>query len=84
MEPEKSNPLFWKNEELTIDETDPFAADVLQREVYADNLTRLIESTRQPFVLGINAPWGAGKTTFLRMWSAKLRNQGHYTIYFNA
>lgn len=34
--------------------------------------------------MGLNAPWGTGKTTFVEMWAQKLKNQGHTSLYFNA
>ena len=34
--------------------------------------------------MAIDAPWGAGKTTFLKMWSQQLRNKGFPVADFNA
>ena len=34
--------------------------------------------------MAIDAPWGAGKTTFLKMWSQRLRNAGFPVVDFNA
>jgi predicted KAP-like P-loop ATPase len=62
----------------------PFANDVLEREASIKRLTNLVESTEQPFVLSIEAPWGWGKTTFIRMWKAHLESKGHTCFLFNA
>ena len=35
-------------------------------------------------MLAVDAAWGAGKTTFLRIWSRYLRNQGFPVVRFNA
>jgi hypothetical protein len=35
-------------------------------------------------VLAINGPWGTGKTTFIQMWEALLRQRGFATAYLNA
>lgn len=76
--------MLKKNTDLQIDPKDPFKEDCLHRQEAAENLTLLIRSITQPFVLSINAPWGMGKTTFIKMWQAKLKNEGHACIYFNA
>jgi len=62
----------------------PFENDVLERKASIEKLTHLVKSTEQPFVLSVEAPWGWGKTTFIRMWKAHLESQGHTCFYFNA
>jgi hypothetical protein len=62
----------------------PFDKDKLGRKPDADLLTALIRSEPRPNVISVDAPWGGGKTTFLDMWSADLRLQGHPTIRYNA
>ena len=69
---------------LEIPADNPFANDLLDREQYADILTSLIETSKTGFTMSINATWGYGKTTFIRMWEAKLRTQGYSTVYINA
>lgn len=76
--------MLKKNTELLIDPKNPFKEDCLHRQDIAENLTQLVRTITQPFVLSINAPWGMGKTTFIKMWQAKLQNEGHPCIYFNA
>ena len=44
----------------------------------------MLRSVDGPCVLAVDAPWGAGKTTFLRMLSHHLRNQEFPVIEFNA
>jgi predicted KAP-like P-loop ATPase len=62
----------------------PFVNDKLERESFAKNLTLLVQSTNQPFVISIEAPWGWGKTTFIKMWKLYLESLGHTCLYFNA
>jgi hypothetical protein len=62
----------------------PFANDVLNRNASIERLTNLVKSTEQPFVLSVEAPWGWGKTTFIRMWKAHLESKGHTCLLFNA
>ena len=61
----------------------------LEREPIADNLTKIIENLggKGSFVLGIDSPWGTGKTTFIKMWQKKLeleKSDKIFTIHFNA
>ncbi len=86
MSPSQSSPLRrpHKADELVISEPNPFGADLFQRGAIAKNLGALIRTIEQPFVLLLTAPFGSGKTTFLRMWSQSLTNDGHMCFYFNA
>src|SRR5262245_29965012 len=76
--------MLKKNVELTIPLNNPFQHDKLDRQKIADNLTLLVQSTSQPFVLSVQAPSGWGKTTFLKMWKVQLEAAGHICLYFNA
>ena len=63
---------------------DPFANDLLMNHVRAQALTNLIERAGPPYVIAVDAEWGNGKTTFLRMLKQKLQNEGFGVIAFNA
>ena len=63
---------------------DPFANDAIGRRTQAERLTRLVERIEGPCVIALDAPYGAGKTTFLRMWAQTLRNEGFGVAEFNA
>lgn len=63
---------------------DPFANDAIERRTQAERLTQLVERIEGPCVIALDAPYGAGKTTFLRMWAQKLRNEGFRVAEFNA
>lgn len=69
---------------VEVPESDPFANDLLSRKKVGETLTALLEANREPLVLCINAEWGGGKTTFLRMWRQMLINNGLRTLHFNA
>lgn len=45
----------------------PFGKDLLNRKQYADVLTQIVKNTEDGFTLSINADWGYGKTTFVKM-----------------
>lgn len=75
---------MFKSKEILIPEENPFLNDSLNRKESAEALTEFVLSTNDPMVICIDAPWGQGKTTFLRMWEQHLKNKQIPTIYFNA
>lgn len=70
--------------EIEIPEENPFKNDRLGRRKLIESLTNLVGAIEGPCVIAVDAPWGAGKTTFLRMWSQHLRNQKFPVVEFNA
>ncbi len=70
--------------EIEPDQKNPFSKDLLNRKQYADILTQIVKHAEGGFTLSINADWGYGKTTFIKMWEKVLQNEGYQTIYFNA
>ena len=71
--------------ELEIPERNPFLNDKLDREHLSDVLTDVVTFYGQSgCVMALNGEWGAGKTTFVKMWGQKLKNNGFKTLYFNA
>jgi len=73
-----------KAPQIQIVPEDPFKNDLLGRKTCAEHLTELLRSYEEPLVLAINATFGDGKTTFLRMWREHLKLNGFKTLYFNA
>jgi len=71
-------------EDVEVPPDNPFANDRLEREPHAQILTNILRGIEGPCVLAIDAPWGAGKTVFLRMWAAHLRREGFSVADFNA
>ena len=70
--------------EIQIPDDDPFANDLLDRKKQADILTRVVQTIEGPCAIAVDAAWGAGKTTFLKMWAQQLRGQGFPVVEFNA
>lgn len=70
--------------EVVICEDDPFKYDLLDRKEKAEVLTSLVSNIDGPCTMAIDAAWGAGKTTFLKMWGQHLRNEGFPVVEFNA
>ena len=69
---------------IEVPENDPFKNDLLDRKDSVKVLTSIVGSIEGPCVLAVDAAWGTGKTTFLRMWMQYLRNDGFPVVYFNA
>ncbi|OAR47380.1 KAP family P-loop NTPase fold protein [Vibrio parahaemolyticus] len=76
--------MILKAREVEVLQSDPFFNDELNRKESAEILSEFILSSSDPMVLCLDAPWGQGKTTFLRMWEQHLKNREIPTIYFNA
>ena len=70
--------------EIEIPEHNPFENDLLERKESIEVLTHLIGSFDGPCVIAVDAPWGHGKTTFLKIWDEYLRSREFRTIEFNA
>ncbi len=58
--------------------------DIFEREKFGRNILNLIENINDELVLAIDAPWGEGKTTFIKMWRGMLAEEGIQSIYFDA
>ena len=70
--------------EIDVNADDPFKNDLLDRKELVEVLTHLVGNIEGPCVLAVDAAWGTGKTTFLRIWAQHLRNQGFPIVEFNA
>ena len=73
--------------EVVITPDAPFDNDALDRENLARPLTQLVESSTMPimpYTLALDANWGEGKTTFLKMWQADLQKSGFQCVYYDA
>jgi hypothetical protein len=73
-----------KTKDISINPQSPFDNDLLDRKDEIINLTNIIQNIEDPLVLAINAPWGTGKTTFIKLWRTYLEQQDQKTLYFNA
>lgn len=70
--------------DIDVPEEDPFRNDLLDRKQPAEILSHLVGSIEGPCVIAVDAAWGNGKTTFLRLWAQRLRNEGFPVVEFNA
>lgn len=73
------------NKPIDIDLKSIFKEDLLNREPVIKDLSELILKTESNFVLSVNAEWGAGKTTFIKLWQSYLETEQNInSIYFSA
>ncbi|AKS24315.1 hypothetical protein ABH19_11980 [Leptospirillum sp. Group II 'CF-1'] len=63
---------------------EPFGSDLFERKALASRLTDYLYRLREGCVIGIDAPWGDGKTWFGKNWEADLKKQGFKTVYLDA
>lgn len=76
--------LFMPSLEVGDEEGFTPEKDLFGRKVIGEGLTSLVTSLDQPLVLALDAQWGSGKTTFLKMWAGELRNAGFGVVFFDA
>lgn len=76
--------MQFKSKEIEIPDNNPFENDRLESKNHVENLSHLLENIDSPIVVSINAPWGQGKTTFLKMLNKKLQQKKYKTVFFSA
>lgn len=58
--------------------------DIFNRKPFGEALLSLIQNTEDELVLALDAPWGEGKSTFIRMWRGLLSEKNVPNVYFDA
>ena len=70
-----------KEVEIEIKSGKPFSEDKLGRAPLAQNLTEICDALSESgAVIAIDGEWGAGKTTFVKMWRQMLEDDEYQTI----
>lgn len=69
MTQERDNGYRIQPDKFIPDSKDPFANDLMGRKPQADALVKLATSVSGPAVIAVDAPYGVGKSTFLRMFA---------------
>lgn len=86
--PSPTPSISLKEKDIIVDENDnwPCTADSLGRDLEISNLNKVLMNVEAPFVFALDAPWGAGKTTFVKLWQhyLKIKHNDFVSIYFNA
>lgn len=62
----------------------PFDDDLLGLKPFAETISNIVVSTKDPFVFSINSPYGTGKTFFLRRLHCLLEQKGCMCVSYNA
>lgn len=70
--------------EFTAEPEDPFRSDQLNRRQQVEALCRILQTVEGHLAVCLDAPWGAGKTAFVKMCCAQLRSEGVRVVDFNA
>lgn len=70
--------------DIEVPPENPFIHDCLGRKSSVEALTHLLSNFESPCVIAVDAPWGNGKSTFLKMWSSHLQTNKFHIIKFNA
>lgn len=63
---------------------DPWCDDKLGRKDTAKRLANMIAGQNGPLTIGLNGPWGEGKTFFLKRFQKTYASKGGCAVYFNA
>ncbi|EOB3604621.1 KAP family P-loop NTPase fold protein [Vibrio vulnificus] len=72
---------------IGVDEGFSSEKDLFHRKQFGDRLYNLINNSSENLVLALDAQWGEGKSTFIKMWSGENRCKQEpplETIYFDA
>ena len=67
--------MSFRPPELVIDPDDPFKKDTLARKPQVEALCGVIETDERPLVVAVDGKFGSGKSTFLAMCAAHLRQE---------
>ena len=67
--------MSFRPPELLIDPADPFKEDTLARKAQVEALCAVIEADKRALVVAVDGKFGSGKSTFLAMCAAHLREQ---------
>ena len=58
--------------------------DIFGYREFGECLANLISNVDEPLVIVLDAPWGSGKSVFIRQWAGMIRERGGSVAYFDA
>lgn len=70
--------------QMVVHPEDGFSKDVFGRSVFGKSLTNLTAESSEGLVISLDARWGEGKTTFVKMWQGMLADSSIPSIYIDA
>ena len=78
------HPIFQRTPSIIPATGNIYGGDTLNRRPDCEYLRDGILAAKTPFVLAVNASWGAGKTTFLQMLREECKMAEMRSVYFDA
>jgi tRNA A37 threonylcarbamoyladenosine biosynthesis protein TsaE len=54
--------------------------DIFQRAAFGKGIANLLGTSSDPLIIMLDAPWGTGKTTFIKMLAGHLRTESFPVI----
>ncbi len=76
--------MFQRLDLPPLDLKDLWKGDLFKRDAFAATLCSLLKNTSHSSVIGINAPYGFGKTFFLLRLREQIKSEGGWVVYVNA
>ena len=76
--------MTYRIDDIDVPKIDPFQNDQLDRKAVVNFLSDLIGRLDGPFVMALDATFGMGKSTLVRILIECLKSEGHRCINFNA
>lgn len=77
--------MTYRISQIEISDDDPFKHDALGRKESVELVASIVERTgERPLVLAIDAPYGSGKSTFIKMLRSVLMAKNFHSVEFNA
>ena len=58
--------------------------DIFGYSKFGERLANLVSNINEPLVITLDAPWGSGKTVFIKQWAGLLKGRGGKVVYFDA
>lgn len=72
-----------RDPQLRIETQDPFANDLFHSNEIVEDFIELLNATSTPFVHALTAPWGSGKSTFIKICAVELDRRGYTSFVLN-
>ena len=69
---------------LNVNKSNPFDNDIFSRKEFGVTLRDFVKSSPDNMVISLDAEWGEGKTTFVKMWQGLLQQSDIPSIYYDA
>ena len=58
--------------------------DIFSYKKFGKRLANLVSDVNEPLVITLDAPWGSGKTVFIKQWVGLIKRRGGKVVYFDA